>query len=120
MKLIVLLMLVCSTSLFALDGLKMDNLKFNKAGVRLGMYDGNLGFGLLLPMGNLYKDFSFATTFDYKSQDIVTTMVLGLRSCYILKNVKLMDKMKTYVGGLTASAFSNGFKLSILSHNTDK
>ncbi len=30
-----------------------------------------------------------------------------------------LEGMKTYVGGLTASAFSNGFKLTILSHNTE-
>ncbi|MHA1672661.1 MAG: aspartate-semialdehyde dehydrogenase [Promethearchaeota archaeon] len=30
-----------------------------------------------------------------------------------------LEGMKTYVGGFTASAFSNGFKLTILSHNTE-
>ena len=107
MKLIVLLMLVFSTSVFALDGLKMNNLKFDKVGLRLGMYDGTLGFGVIAPMGNLYKDFGFATTLDYSSEDSASSTVLGLRSCYKLKDVNLMPNMNTYVGaGLAVHHYS--------------
>lgn len=98
MKVFIILMLMC-TSAFAADGLKMDNLKVNKIGVRAGLYDGDVGFGLLLPIGNLYKDFNFGTTLDYKSKDYVKFLSLGLRACYKLKDVQPMKNMKVYVGG---------------------
>ncbi len=117
-RLVLIVALLCSTSIFA-EGLKMDNLKVNKVGVRLGLRDGTLGFGLIMPMGKLYKDFMFATTFDYVSVDSVTQIGLGLRGSYHLKDVKLMPKMKTYVGGglaihtVSAGASSGSTNLGI-------
>ena len=97
-KISLIIALLFATATFAQSGLKMQNLKFEKVGVRLGLYDGDLGFGLTMPMGNLYGDFGFATTVDYKSKEGVKFTSLGLRGCYRLKNVKMPNNMKLYTG----------------------
>ena len=97
-KIVLIIALLCSTFTYA-DSISTKNLKFNKVGVRVGMYDGDIGFGLVLPMGKLNSDFGLGATLDYKSKDSVKFTSLGVRTCYRLKNVNLMKNMKTYVGG---------------------
>lgn len=97
-KIVLIIALLCSTFTYA-DSISTKNIKFNKVGVRVGMYDGDIGFGLVLPMGKLNSDFGLGATLDYKSKDSVKFTSLGVRTCYRLKNVNLMKNMKTYVGG---------------------
>lgn len=115
-KIIVVLILAMSLGIFAQQPAQTNRLNISKVGFKLGLVkpssvDSTLDFGLLLPLGNLYKSLNFATTVDYWSKDMglgldFSDLSLGLRMCQHFPQVKFLDKAKFFAGAGVAVHFA--------------